>query len=142
MKSTTINLGMSKVKIVSHSEASSGVNSKAKTLRRVVRLWLSLGVMLILLSVSFGSGHSTVWIRRSDGAQFCVAGSGASLVSGSSDLQAAQIKVLRSKKGTDGKMHAQVCGAPRGSTNNYLIDRAKLQSALALGYAEVISSNQ
>ncbi|MEO5970775.1 MAG: hypothetical protein ABIQ95_12685 [Bdellovibrionia bacterium] len=83
---------------------------------------------------------SSVWIMRSDGAKYCETGSGSTLAQGSADLEAAQIAVLASKKGSDGKMHAQVCGGSRGSTNNYLINRDKLSQALALGYSEVISS--
>jgi hypothetical protein len=83
------------------------------------------------------AASSSVWIVRSDGAQYCMPGSGHSLVQGSAELQTAQIEVLESKKGTDGKMHAQVCGGSRGATNNYLIQRDKLSQALKLGYSEV-----
>jgi len=85
---------------------------------------------------------AVVWIMRSDGAQFCVAGSGETLVQGSAELAAAHIEVLESKKGSDGKMHAQVCGGYRGSTNNYLINKDKLNQAVALGYSETKSLRQ
>ena len=90
-------------------------------------------------SASPTSSDSSVWILRDDGAKFCVTGSGVTLEEGSAELQAAQIVVLESKKGSDGKMHAQVCGGSRGSTNTYLINRDKIKQAVALGYSEVIS---
>ena len=80
---------------------------------------------------------ATVWVGRNDGAKYCVQDSGETLEQGSTQLQAAQIAVLDSKKGADGKMHAQVCGGGRGSTNNYLINRDRLAAAKALGYSEV-----
>ncbi len=135
------------------------LNSKLSTVYLAARTLLVLVLPIFLVSVSFGFaskraekvmpsnntesssvGDASVWIMRSDGAKQCMPGSGVTLVQGSADLQASNIGVLDSKKGTDGKMHAQVCGSSRGSTNNYLIGRDKLDQALALGYSEVVSS--
>lgn len=135
------------------------LNSKLGTVHLAARTFLVLILPIFLVSVSFGFaskreeklmqsntterssvGDSSVWITRSDGAKQCMPGSGVTLVQGSAELQASHISVLDSKKGTDGKMHAQVCGSSRGSTNNYLIGRDKLDQALALGYSEVVSS--
>jgi hypothetical protein len=77
------------------------------------------------------------WITKDDGAKFCVAGSGISLEQGKTDLLQAKIAVSDSKKGTDGRRHAQVCGGGRGSTNQYFINKDQLAQALALGYSEL-----
>ena len=36
----------------------------------------------------------------------------------------------------DGKLHAQMCGAPSGSTNAYLIPKDDLPQAVAQGYIQ------
>jgi hypothetical protein len=77
-----------------------------------------------------------VWIQRADGAQSCSTKSGQSLEDGATDLKNAKVRVLDSHKGGDGKLHAQMCGAPTGSMNAYLIPKDDLPQAVALGYIQ------
>jgi hypothetical protein len=82
------------------------------------------------------AADNQVWITRADGAQSCSPKSGQSLETGAADLRNAKVRVLDSHKGEDGKMHAQMCGAPSGSTNAYLIPKDDLPQAIAQGYIQ------
>ena len=84
--------------------------------------------------VASASAAVQVWITRPDGAQSCSAGSGQSLEDGAAELRKSKVRVLESRKGSDGKMHMQMCGAPTGSTNAYLIPNEDLSRAVAQGY--------
>lgn len=79
----------------------------------------------------------TVWIAKPDGALSCEPDSGRTLSQDAEELKKAKITVLESKKGNDGKMHVQMCGAATGSLNSFLIPKAKLSDALALGYGQL-----
>ncbi len=79
----------------------------------------------------------TVWITKPDGAQSCAPESGMSLTQGAEELRKAKVTVFDSKKGTDGQMHIQMCGAESGSTNLFLISRENLGVAISLGYQEM-----
>ena len=76
-----------------------------------------------------------VWVMKPDGAKSCAPDSGLPVDQALEELKAAHISVRDSRKGSDGKMHAQVCGAPQGSTHSFLIDRKDLGGAIALGYS-------
>jgi hypothetical protein len=76
----------------------------------------------------------SVWIVRTDGTQSCSPKSGQSLEEGAADLKRARVRVLESHKGSDGKMHMQMCGAPTGGMNAYLIPRDDLALAMSQGY--------
>lgn len=76
----------------------------------------------------------TVWIARADGGQSCSPDSAQSLDKGAEELKKSGVRVLDSRKGGDGKMHMQMCGAPTGSTNAYLVPREDLPKAAALGF--------
>lgn len=78
----------------------------------------------------------SVWITRPDGAQSCSPKSGQSLEDGAADLKKAKVRILDSRKGNDGKMHMQMCGAPSGTTNAYLVPKEDLPQAAALGYVQ------
>lgn len=78
-----------------------------------------------------------VWVTRADGAQGCSPHSGQSLEEGAADLKKSKVRVLESRKGNDGKMHTQVCGAPTGATNAYLIPKSDLAQAMTLGFVPV-----
>ena len=84
----------------------------------------------------------SVWVGRPDGALSCEPKSGEAIESGAGELRKAKIQVLDSRKGTDGKMHIQVCGAPKGSLNSYLIPRKELPLALSLGFQEIPLSSK
>lgn len=77
-----------------------------------------------------------VWVSRSDGAESCAPKSGQSLEEGAAELKKAGVRVLDQRKGDDGKMHMQMCGAPTGSMNAYLIARDDLPKAIAHGFAK------
>lgn len=78
--------------------------------------------------------ENLIWVMRSDGAQSCEPDSGTSLVQDAEELKKANIKVLDSKKSSDGKMHVQMCGASKGTMNAFLIQREQLSSAISLGF--------
>lgn len=78
-----------------------------------------------------------VWVKRSDGALSCAMEKAQALEEGRKELNSAQVKVLDAQKTHDGKMHIQMCGAPAGSENSYLILKRDLNKALALGFKEV-----
>jgi hypothetical protein len=85
-------------------------------------------------------GAETVWVQRPDGSQQCSQDHTQSLEQGSKDLQSAKIQVLDSRKGDDGKMRMQMCGAPTGNQNKYEIRRSDLPRALALGFQQAQDS--
>jgi hypothetical protein len=88
-------------------------------------------------SSNLGSSGNSVWVTRPDGAQQCAPGTGQSLDQSANELKKAQIHVLSSQKGSDKKMHAQVCGIPTGKTNMFQIPKEDLGKAVALGFHEV-----
>ena len=75
-----------------------------------------------------------MWVARPDGALGCKPDSGQSLDTGAEDLKKAGVTILESRKGSDHKMHIQVCGAPTGSQNAYRIPRSELEKVKALGF--------
>jgi hypothetical protein len=83
------------------------------------------------------AGGPTVWVTRPDGAQQCAPGSGQTLESGASELEKAQVRIVHSQKGSDHKLHAQMCGIPSGKNNMFEIPKDDLPKALALGFHEV-----
>ncbi|MEK6580436.1 MAG: hypothetical protein AABZ55_14515 [Bdellovibrionota bacterium] len=78
----------------------------------------------------------TVWILRSDGGKSCSPETAQSIEAGAQELFKAKIRVLNSIKGDDGKMRMQMCGAPTGALNSYMIPRDALPQAIALGFQE------
>lgn len=79
---------------------------------------------------------SLIWVARKDGATSCGTVPGQSLEEGAAELQKQGVKVLGSRKGNDGKMHALSCGMPTGSMNVYQIERQDVTKALSLGFQE------
>ena len=86
-----------------------------------------------------GSAES-VWIKRTDGGVSCEQDKAQSVEKGKEELTRAGIQVQDSRKASDGKMHAQMCGAPTGSENRYLVNRSELEKAKALGFSEAPKS--
>jgi hypothetical protein len=109
-----------------------------------------LAVFLSLASWGFGGGTGTpasarpdgerTWVRRADGTLQCgrdrAAAAEASLKRGEEQLAKAGVPVLARQKASDGKMRAQVCGAPTGGEDAYLVPRAAVKKAQALGFRE------
>jgi hypothetical protein len=113
-----------------------------------IPIWSALGLLMItLLICTTPSSASTtktapqkdqkteaVWISRPDGALSCSAELGQSLSDGEKELKNANIPVIESRKGSDGKMHIQMCGASQGTMNTFLIPKSHLKKAMTLGY--------
>lgn len=110
--------------------------------KRLMIVGLALVLSNQVHAVAANSNAKSVWISRPDGAQSCAPESGVSLDKGASELKKADIPVWSKKKGNDGMMHAQMCGADTGTTNAFLIPRDKLTNAEALGYRELASVKQ
>jgi hypothetical protein len=107
------------------------------------KFWLYGSVLLFAAvqsqgALAFGSkkADSAVWVSRSDGATQCGMTPVKSLEADASELQKSGVKVLSSRKGNDGKMHAMACGMPKGFLNVYEIPREDLPKALSLGFQE------
>jgi len=62
-----------------------------------------------------------VWVAQGDGSLQCEPDSGVSLAQGASELEGLGVQVFEKKKTTDGKMRMQLCGAPTGQLNAYLV---------------------
>ncbi len=124
----------------------------------LLSLWIGLSVAITSASkltpaqsaaggVTAGAAadaSESVWITRADGSKSCASDTAQSVEQGAQELKAANIQVLASKKGTDGKMHPMMCGAPTGTQNVYQIPASQLAAAIALGFksAEKPSSQQ
>ena len=67
----------------------------------------------------------------------CNLNAGKSLENGATELKDAHVRVISSQKGSDRKMHAQMCGLPSGHTNAYEIAKDDLGKAMVLGYQEI-----
>jgi len=80
-----------------------------------------------------------VWVAKSDGALQCEQNSGIALEVGLAELNHGGVKVAESQKGSDGNMHAQMCGLSGGSLNTYKIEKKYLTKAKALGFSEIPS---
>ncbi|MGK5082420.1 hypothetical protein WDW37_03865 [Bdellovibrionota bacterium FG-1] len=100
------------------------------------RLALVSCFLLSSLATAFGNkpAQDSVWVTQPDGALSCAPETAQTLEQGAEVLQKHKVKVLEFRKGGDGKMRIQVCGAPTGSSNAYLIPRENLEQAKALGY--------
>lgn len=88
------------------------------------------------------NGKDFAWVARPDGAKQCENTEGQSLDAGLEELKKAKIDVLESKKGDDGMMRIQLCGAPAGKENTYKIRRKDLAKARALGFQETGGSSK
>ena len=98
------------------------------------RLW---GILFVLaLGMSSGpSKDATVWVTQPDGAKSCEGEDPAkTLEKVANQLKTAGVQVLEMKKGNDGKMYMQMCGAPTGSLNAFKISKQDLAKAQGLGF--------
>lgn len=77
---------------------------------------------------------STMWVMIADGSQSCGFKKGATLEESAELLKKADVKVLQSKKGTDGMMHVQMCGAATGKVNGYEISSSDFEKARKAGF--------
>lgn len=103
----------------------------------------AIPLLLLALTVSpaqaFSSkkANDTVWVSRADGSKQCEKGSGQSLETGADELRKAGVEPLESRKGRDGKMHSQMCGASTGATNEYRVTRDAAERAAGLGFTQL-----
>jgi hypothetical protein len=104
----------------------------------ILSVWIACGVAAHAFSnrraEAPAPAPAQIWVTRADGARSCSPNSGQSLEDGAAQLRGAHVRVLDSAKGSDGKLHAQMCGAPTGKTNAYLIPKEDLPLAVAQGY--------
>ena len=85
--------------------------------------------------ISFGSG-AVVQVYKSDGSVQCGGtASGVSLAGMATELTHAGVRVIAMRKGNDGLLHPDICGAPDGVLNVYEIDARGLRVAEGLGFA-------
>ncbi len=75
-----------------------------------------------------------VWVSRPDGGLSCETDKAETVEKGAKALKSMGIEVFESRKSGDGKMHIDMCGAATGNENTYLIRRADLDKAKALGF--------
>jgi hypothetical protein len=96
------------------------------------------GILFAVLALGMSSSaakDSTVWITQPDGAKSCEGEDPAkALEKVASQLKAVGVKVLEMKKGNDGKMYMQMCGAPTGSLNAFKISKQDLVKAQSMGF--------
>lgn len=83
--------------------------------------------------------NNTMWVQKPDGSKSCQPESGTSLDKDAQSLASKGVKVLEKKKGSDGKMHIQSCGAATGKTNAFRIPKKDEAKAKAAGFAPVKS---
>ncbi len=80
--------------------------------------------------------QEVVWVSKSDQSKSCDPESGVSLLQGREELKKIKILVFDSKKKNKGRLYIQMCGAPGGTMNVFLIPRRNLTAAISLGYEE------
>lgn len=83
------------------------------------------------------TASSRIWVFMKDGSKSCGAESPDEVVSiekARGVLTKAGVQVFDAKKGQDGKLHVQMCGADTGSQNQLLIEEKDLKKAQSLGF--------
>lgn len=89
------------------------------------------------------ASQQKIWVTKDDGSRQCAGAKGAiSPEFAMRQLKAAGILAFQSKKGNDGQMRAQKCGAATGNTVEVEISRTDLRKALALGYLSKSETTQ
>jgi len=83
--------------------------------------------------------ESNVQVYMYDGTLQCGMGQEIPLEEMAKKLTDAGLKVIESRKGTDGLNHIAVCGASTGSINVYAISREDLQAAETLGFRMLVT---
>ena len=89
-------------------------------------------------SSAANSSSRIIWVQKPDGAVSCEADKGQALEIGQKELRQAGIEVYSSRKGNDGQMHIQMCGAPQGTFNFFEIRESDLTKAIGLGFARAL----
>jgi len=81
-----------------------------------------------------------LWVVKSDRSKSCEATSGISVDTDQESLSKKSVQVFESRKGDDGQMHVQMCGADTGKLNAYLILESDLEKAKEVGFAKAPDS--
>ena len=97
---------------------------------------LGLG-LLAISNLGLAKAVDSVWVGRADGSKQCEAEQKELSPAVKEQLKAAGIEVLQSKKGDDGRMRIQMCGAPSGKMDMVQIPRTQLEAAKKLGFVEI-----
>ena len=103
-----------------------------------MRTWVYQMCLIVLIAAYFPSlaaGEETVEVFRHDGSRQSEAGSGIDLKEMANQLKSADIRILSSRKGSDGRMYPMVCGGATGVINIYMISEHQLQAAQDLGFS-------
>ena len=115
------------------------------------RIAILAGLLIVLATLTFGmsqkkatdsatatarSNSGPIWISRTDGGKKCAGDVAETLAQGATELNSAGVQILSSRKGNDGKQHAQMCGLPSGTENVYQIPSADFPKAVVLGFKE------
>jgi hypothetical protein len=85
--------------------------------------------------------EAVVWVVRPDGSRSCVKDSGEKIEDVASQLAAAGVATLESKKTGDGKLHPMLCGSATGRQNAYRIHAADQARALDMGFQLATKEN-
>lgn len=89
---------------------------------------------------SVESDPNSIWVSRPDGALSCEPGSAMPVEKGAEELRKEKVEVLEARRGTDGKMHIQMCGAAEGTMIQLRIPKEALPIAKAKGFELVKKS--
>ncbi len=81
----------------------------------------------------------TIEVYRYDGALQCGLGKEQALEAMATELTAAEIEVLGSRKAKDGQDHIAVCGASTGAINVYTIPQTDLPMAEQIGFHPLVT---
>jgi hypothetical protein len=93
--------------------------------------WTAFGFGRQMPSVN---SSRSLWVVRADGTQSCGMKEGQPIEEAAQELKSVGVNILDARKGSDGKMHIMVCGAPEGSINAFLIAEEDLSKVLPLGF--------
>ena len=79
-------------------------------------------------------GEPKIWVWKSDGSKQCQEPAKFTPEDAAEQLRTLGVLVYQSRKGTDGLMHASVCGGATGATVELEIGRVDYQKAVSLGF--------
>ncbi len=80
------------------------------------------------------SARNWIWVVRDDGTKSCEGTPTNSLKDARAELEKAGVKVKSARRGHDGLMHLQMCGASTGDQNEFEIAKKDLKIAEKRGF--------
>jgi hypothetical protein len=93
-----------------------------------------IAVAAAIATWSVVAGEQHIEVFKPDGSRQCERDTGTPPSRMRAELAAAGILVHSARSASDDMMHTQVCGAPTGRINVFVIDSAALDDARALGF--------